>query len=102
MSDRFTQVGIKVVALSVDDEATTKELIKGFPAWLMPRGYHVLAVPTWERKIRVLSVWLTAALFGRDLVSLLSMQHPRKAFVNGGEPDRSDASQTPSLRAGRR
>ncbi|MGY6026620.1 NAD(P)/FAD-dependent oxidoreductase [Streptomyces spinosirectus] len=68
-------------------------VIKGFPAWLMHRGYHVLAVPTWERKIRVLSVWLTAALFGRDLVSLLSVQHPRKAFVNGGEPDRSDASQ---------
>jgi NADH dehydrogenase len=68
-------------------------VIKGFPAWLMHRGYHVLAVPTWERKVRVLSVWFTAALFGRDLVSLLSVQHPRKAFVNGGEPDRSDASE---------
>ncbi|MGY6026619.1 peroxiredoxin family protein [Streptomyces spinosirectus] len=27
-SDRFTQVGIKVVALSVDDEATTNELVE--------------------------------------------------------------------------
>ncbi|MFE6286167.1 NAD(P)/FAD-dependent oxidoreductase [Streptomyces sp. NPDC057877] len=59
-------------------------VIKGFPAWLMHRGYHVLAVPTWERKVRVLSVWLTAALFGRDLVSLASVQHPREAFVTGG------------------
>jgi NADH dehydrogenase len=47
----------------------------------MHRGYHVLAVPTWERKVRVLTVWITAALFGRDLVSLASVQHPRDAFV---------------------
>ena len=59
-------------------------VIKGFPAWLMHRGYHVLAVPSWERKIRVLAVWLTAALTGRDLVSLASVQHPRDAFVTGG------------------
>ncbi|MCX4879046.1 NAD(P)/FAD-dependent oxidoreductase [Streptomyces sp. NBC_00847] len=58
-------------------------VIKGFPAWLMHRGYHVLAVPSWERKIRVLAVWLTAALTGRDLVSLASVQYPRDAFVAG-------------------
>lgn len=60
-------------------------VIKGFPAWLMHRGYHVLAVPSWERKIRVLAVWSTAALTGRDLVSLASVQHPRDAFVTNGE-----------------
>ncbi|WP_027346806.1 NAD(P)/FAD-dependent oxidoreductase [Hamadaea tsunoensis] len=60
-------------------------VIKGFPAWLMHRGYHVLAVPSWERKVRVLAVWLTAALFGRDIVSLVSVQHPRQAFVTGGQ-----------------
>jgi NADH dehydrogenase len=64
-------------------------VIKGFPAWLMHRGYHVLAVPSWERKVRVLTVWLTAALFGRDLVSLAAVQHPRDAFVKGGEVERS-------------
>ncbi|MFG2793190.1 NAD(P)/FAD-dependent oxidoreductase [Streptomyces sp. NPDC048419] len=61
-------------------------VIKGFPAWLMHCGYHVLAVPSWERKVRVLAVWLTAALFGRDLVSLASVQHPRDAFVANGNP----------------
>nr|WP_296072147.1 FAD-dependent oxidoreductase [uncultured Actinoplanes sp.] len=61
-------------------------VIKGFPAWLMHRGYHVLAVPSWERKVRVLAVWLTAAVYGRDIVSLASVQHPRRAFVTGGEP----------------
>lgn len=61
-----------------------KIVIKGLPAWLMHRGYHVLAVPTWERKVRILTIWLTAALFGRDLVSLAAVQHPRDAFVGSG------------------
>ncbi|MEU5752939.1 NAD(P)/FAD-dependent oxidoreductase [Streptomyces sp. NPDC047829] len=61
-------------------------VIKGFPAWLMHRGYHVLAVPSWERKARVLAVWITAALFGRDIVSLASVQRPREAFVSHGVP----------------
>jgi len=61
-------------------------VITGFVAWLMHRGYHVLAVPTWERKIRVLTVWLTAVLFGRDIVSLMSVQHPRDAFMYAGAP----------------
>jgi NADH dehydrogenase len=56
-------------------------VIKGLPAWLMHRGYHVLAVPSWERKMRVLAIWLTAAVFGRDIVSLASVQDPRHAFV---------------------
>lgn len=60
--------------------------IKGLPAWLMHRGYHVLAVPSWERKIRVLALWLTAAVFGRDIVSLAAVEHPRDAFVSGGDP----------------
>ena len=61
-------------------------VIKGLPAWLMHRGYHVLAVPSWERKVRVLAIWLTAAAFGRDIVSVASVQEPRRAFVDGGEP----------------
>ncbi|WP_136709650.1 FAD-dependent oxidoreductase [Agromyces sp. H66] len=61
-------------------------VITGLPAWLMHRGYHVLAIPTWERKLRVLLVWLSALVVGRDIVSLLSVQDPRGAFVSGGVP----------------
>jgi NADH dehydrogenase len=75
-------------------------VIKGLPAWLMHRGYHVLAVPTWERKVRVLTVWLTAALFGRDLVSLASVQHPRHAFVTSGSAQRSGESRVSDHTAG--
>jgi NADH dehydrogenase FAD-containing subunit len=60
-------------------------VITGLPAWLMHRGYHVLAIPTWERKIRVLAVWLTAALFGRDIVSLETATLPRTTADLGDE-----------------
>jgi NADH dehydrogenase len=55
-------------------------VIKGPLAWLMHRGYHVLAVPTWDRKVRVLLIWLAAFGYGRDIVSLASVQSPRDAF----------------------
>jgi NADH:ubiquinone reductase (H+-translocating) len=53
----------------------------GLPTWIEHRAYHVLAVPTWERKIRVLAVWLAALVFARDIASLESAQHPTAAFV---------------------
>jgi len=62
-------------------------VVRGRLAWLMHRGYHLLAVPTWERKARVLAVWLTAAVFGRDVVSLASVQTPRAAFAAATAPD---------------
>lgn len=46
----------------------------------MHRGYHVLSIPTWDRKVRVFSIWLTAFFYGRDIVSLTSVQTPREAF----------------------
>ncbi|MFM1951188.1 MAG: hypothetical protein RL418_875 [Actinomycetota bacterium] len=54
--------------------------IKGFVAWLMHRGYHGLAMPTWERKIRVVSGWVWNFILGRDLVSLESVRNPRLFF----------------------
>jgi len=66
-------------------------VVKGFLAWLMHRGYHVLAVPTWDRKVRVLAVWIAAAFYGRDIVSLASVQRPREAFVNEADVPVLDA-----------
>lgn len=62
-------------------------VVRGRLAWLIHRGYHLLAIPTWERKARVLAVWLTAAAFGRDVVSLASVQTPRAAFAAATTPD---------------
>lgn len=63
----------------------------GFLAWLIHRAYHLYAVPTWERKVRVLAGWSVSVLFGRDIVSIEDAQHPRAAFVRGGIPERHTA-----------
>ena len=54
--------------------------LTGFVAWLMHRGYHGLAMPTWERKIRVVSGWVWNLFLGRDLVSLEQVRSPRLFF----------------------
>lgn len=61
-------------------------VVTGPLAWLMHRGYHVLAIPTWERKVRVMLVWLAALVFGRDIVSLADVQRPRAAFLCRWDP----------------
>lgn len=54
--------------------------IKGLIAWFMHRGYHGLAIPTWERKIRVFVVWFLNFFLQRDIVSLDARLRPRAAF----------------------
>ena len=54
--------------------------LTGFVAWVMHRGYHGLAMPTWERKIRVVSGWVWNFILGRDLVSLEQVRSPRLFF----------------------
>ncbi|MEU6854398.1 NAD(P)/FAD-dependent oxidoreductase [Actinacidiphila alni] len=54
--------------------------LKGYPAWLMHRAYHLSRVPTFNRKARVLAEWLLAGLFKREIVSLGSLEHPRAEF----------------------
>ncbi|WP_223628971.1 NAD(P)/FAD-dependent oxidoreductase [Microbacterium sp. EST19A] len=71
-------------------------VVKGLLAWLMHRGYHVLAVPTWDRKARVLLLWIASFLFGRDIVSLESVQHPRAAFLEAIPPIVTLAVPTPA------
>jgi len=57
-----------------------KLAIKGFPAWVAHRGYHGLAIPMWERKIRVFSGWLWNLLLGRDNVTLTAREEPQEYF----------------------
>ncbi len=57
-----------------------KFAIKGYIAWVMHRGYHGLAIPTWERKIRVFVDDIVNFVFRRDLIALEARSHPRAAF----------------------
>lgn len=54
--------------------------VKGFPAWVMHRGYHGLAIPTWERKLRVIVNWVLNFVLGRDTTNMLLVERPREAF----------------------
>ncbi|GAA0997332.1 NAD(P)/FAD-dependent oxidoreductase [Subtercola frigoramans] len=54
--------------------------ITGLPAWFMHRGYHGLAMPSWERKFRVIWGWVNNFFLGRDIVSFEARVHPRAAF----------------------
>ncbi|WP_093800199.1 NAD(P)/FAD-dependent oxidoreductase [Streptomyces sp. Wb2n-11] len=65
--------------------------LKGYPAWLMHRTYHLSRVPTFNRKARVLAEWTLAGLFKREIVSLGSLEHPRAEFelAAGGKPPKT-------------
>lgn len=54
--------------------------LKGYPAWFMHRTYHVSRVPTFNRKVRVVSDWTLALFFRREVVSLGSLEDPRHEF----------------------
>ncbi|KRV48813.1 NADH dehydrogenase [Wenjunlia vitaminophila] len=60
--------------------------LKGRLAWYCHRGYHGLAMPTFNRKIRVFAEWLLAAFLKRDVVSLGAMEHPREEFSLAAAP----------------
>ncbi|MFE5945052.1 NAD(P)/FAD-dependent oxidoreductase [Streptomyces sp. NPDC056480] len=60
--------------------------LKGYPAWLMHRAYHLSRVPTFNRKARVLAEWTLSGLFKREIVSLGSLEHPRAEFELAAAP----------------
>lgn len=57
-----------------------KIALKGPIAWIAHRGYHGLAMPSWERKFRVVWGWWNNFWLGRDMVNLSTVQNPRYVF----------------------
>lgn len=55
--------------------------LRGPAAWFMHRTYHMWAMPTLNRKVRIVLDWTTALFFRRELVALGSLQSPRASFV---------------------
>lgn len=73
--------------------------IKGFFAWVAHRGYHGLAMPTWERKWRVLWGWWNNLWLDRDIVSLEKVQQPRAFFEEFASRPRPAADAAPAAPA---
>ncbi|MEU6078958.1 NAD(P)/FAD-dependent oxidoreductase [Streptomyces sp. NPDC047108] len=74
----------KGVAMIVIGKVKIK--LRGRLAWYMHRGYHGLAVPTWNRKIRVFADWALAMFLKREVVSLGAMENPRDEFYEAARP----------------
>jgi NADH dehydrogenase len=47
-------------------------------AWWMGRSYHLLMLPGFSRKVRVVTDWTLALAFPRDVSQLGSLQTPRR------------------------
>jgi NADH dehydrogenase len=60
--------------------------LKGPLAWLAHRGYHGFAMPTWERKIRVIADWGLNAVLGRDTTEIADLETPYRAFRTAATP----------------
>ncbi|RRD35284.1 NAD(P)/FAD-dependent oxidoreductase [Leucobacter sp. OH2974_COT-288] len=54
--------------------------LKGYFAWLAHRFYHGLAIPTWERKLRVFNGWIGHFFLNRDGVGIEANKTPRASF----------------------
>ncbi|WP_037910377.1 NAD(P)/FAD-dependent oxidoreductase [Actinacidiphila yeochonensis] len=67
--------------------------LKGRLAWYMHRGYHGLAVPTWNRKIRVFADWTLGMFLKREVVSLGAIENPREEFYEAARPAPAPAAE---------
>ncbi|MDU0938039.1 MAG: NAD(P)/FAD-dependent oxidoreductase, partial [Dermabacter sp.] len=54
--------------------------LKGIPAWLGARAYHVYAMPTLGRKAGVVAGWVSSLLGNREILGIAQATEPRKAF----------------------
>ncbi|WP_239334118.1 NAD(P)/FAD-dependent oxidoreductase [Frankia sp. CiP3] len=70
--------------------------LRGWPAWLMHRTYHLSRVPTFNRKARVLADWTLALFFRREIVSLGAFADPRAGFREAASPSAAPAAQVPA------
>jgi len=60
--------------------------VRGFLAWVLHRSYHVAAMPTWNRKIRIAAGWTGSLLLRREVVALGSLHDPRAEFRSASVP----------------
>jgi NADH dehydrogenase len=73
--------------------------LKGRLAWYMHRGYHGMAMPTWNRKIRVFADWTLGMFLKREVVSLGAMENPREEFYEAAKPAPVAAASTKGEKA---
>ena len=68
------------LGLNVGAFQSGKFALTGYLAWLAHRGYHGLAMPSFERKFRVVWGWWNNFWLGRDIAALPMTEYPRAWF----------------------
>jgi NADH dehydrogenase len=84
------------LGLNVGVFQSGKIAVKGFPAWIAHRGYHGMAMPSFERKFRVVGGWWNNLWLGRDIVSLDNRERPRAAFEEFASRPKPTAEAAPA------
>jgi NADH:quinone reductase (non-electrogenic) len=69
--------------------------LKGLPAWLMHRTYHMSRIPSLNRKVRVVADWTLAFVLKRETVSLGQLHTPREEFTHVTPPLSDDRAEAP-------
>jgi NADH dehydrogenase len=49
--------------------------VKGFPAWIVSRTYHLAWMPGWDRRFRLIADWTVGSLFPRDIAEMTRIGH---------------------------
>jgi NADH dehydrogenase len=70
--------------------------LKGFPAWLMHRTYHMSRIPSFNRKVRVLADWTLAFALKREVVALGQLHTPRDEFTHVTPPLNDERAAEPA------
>ena len=52
--------------------------LRGFPGWFVTRSYHLLQLPLFSRKLRVVVDWTTSLFFRRDIAELSGLRDPHR------------------------
>jgi NADH:ubiquinone reductase (H+-translocating) len=73
--------------------------LKGFAAWFLHRTYHLYAMPTLTRKVKIAADWTVALLFPRDLAQLGSFENPRESFMRAARRKSSGRTTTSTAKA---
>lgn len=51
---------------------------RGFLGWFLTRSYHLLQLPLFSRKLRVVVDWTTSLFFRRDIAELTGLRDPNR------------------------
>ncbi len=69
--------------------------LKGIVAWFMHRTYHLSRMPTFNRKIRIVSDWTQALFFMREVVALEQIHEPKAEFSRAiGAPAQAETEES--------